>query len=301
MPLTQANSEKTAGARENAARPGLLHWDVFVTPGIPIVTRDKPAGVRETYFQAMAATLIYGVRDAVLVDAFMTVEQAHALADWVAARRVNLTTIYITHGHGDHWFGVGTLLERFPNARAVARPNAVKVMHQNASPEALEGIWKAAFPQQIPDRLVIAEKLNGDVIDLEGAELVAVELGHTDTDDTTCLNVPSIGLVVAGDAVYNDVHLYLAESNAQTRREWIAALDKIESLNPRAVVASHKRPENDDDPRIIEETRQYIRDFDRLAESTATAQELYDRMLELYPNRVNPGWALWSSARAVKP
>jgi len=98
----------------------------------------------------------------------------------------------------------------------------------------------------------------------------------------------------------NDVHLYLAESNAQTRREWIAALDKIESLNPRAVVASHKRPENDDNPRIIEETKQYIRDFDRLVETTTTAQELYDWMLELYPSRVNPGWALWSSARAVK-
>jgi hypothetical protein len=130
--------------------------------------------------------------------------------------------------------------------------------------------------------------------------LVAVELGHTDTDNTTCLNVPSIGLVVAGDAAYNDVHLYLVESNAKSRREWISALDKIESLNPRAVIAAHKLPGNDDNPRIIEETRQYIRDFDRIAEMTATAQELYDKMLELYPNRVNPGWALWSSARAVK-
>jgi glyoxylase-like metal-dependent hydrolase (beta-lactamase superfamily II) len=131
--------------------------------------------------------------------------------------------------------------------------------------------------------------------------LVAVELGHTDTDHTTCLNVPSVGLVVAGDAAYNDVHLYLAESNAQTRREWISALDKIESLNPRAVIAGHTRPENEDSPRIVEETRQYIRDFDRLAETATTAKELYDKMLELYPNRVNPGWALWSSARAVKP
>jgi glyoxylase-like metal-dependent hydrolase (beta-lactamase superfamily II) len=281
--------------------PFVLHWEVFVTPGIPIVTRDKPAGVRETYFQAMASTLIYGVRDAVLVDAFMTVKQANALADWVAARGKNVTTIYITHGHGDHWFGVGTLLERFPNAKAVATPNTVKVMRQNASPEALEGAWKAGFPGQIPDRLVIADELKGKVIDLEGHQLVAVELGHTDTDYTTCLNVPAIGLVVAGDAAYNDVHLYLAESNAQTRREWIAALDRIESLNPRAVIAAHKRPENPDDPRIIEETRQYIRDFDRLVEVTTSAQDLYDKMLELYPNRVNPGWALWSSARAVKP
>jgi glyoxylase-like metal-dependent hydrolase (beta-lactamase superfamily II) len=293
------NPAKTANAQANPTPA--LGWDVFVTPGIPIVTRDLPPGVTQAYFQAMASTLIYGARDAVLVDAFMTVKQANALADWVAAKNKNLTTIYITHGHGDHWFGVGTLLERFPNAKAVATPDTVKVMGQNASPQVLERAWKVGFPGQIPDKLVIAEELQGHVINLEGRELIAVELGHTDTDRTTCLHIPSIGLVVAGDAAYNDVHLYLAESNAQKRQEWISALDKIESLNPRAVVASHKRPENDDKPRIIEETRQYIRDFDRLAENTATAQELYDKMLELYPNRVNPGWALWSSARAVKP
>ena len=279
----------------------LLKWEVFVTPGIPIVTPDRPAGVRETYFQAMASTLIYGESDAVLVDAFMTVAQANALADWIASRNKNLTTIYITHGHGDHWFGVGTLLERFPKAGVVATSSTVDVMHQNSSADALRTVWGAAFPGQIPEKLVIAKELEGDVIALEGHELVVVELGHTDTDHSTCLHVPSIGLVVAGDAAYNDVHLYLAESNAQKRQEWIAALDKIESLNPRAVVASHKRPENDDHPRIIEETRKYIRDFDRLAETTTTAQELYERMLELYPNRINPGWALWSSARAVKP
>jgi glyoxylase-like metal-dependent hydrolase (beta-lactamase superfamily II) len=292
---TDSNADKIAGSR-----PGPLYWDVFVTPGIPIATRDKPPGVRETLFQAMAATLISGVRDAVLVDAFMTVSQATALADWVAARNKNLTTIYITHGHGDHWFGAGTLLDRFPNARAVATPSVVTVMHQNASREALEGSWKPAFPGQIPDRLVIADELEGHVIDLEGRDLVAVELGHTDTDSTTCLHAPSIGLVVAGDAAYNDVHLYLAESTVQTRREWIAALDKIETLSPLAVVASHKRPENEDDPRIIEQTRQYIRDFDRLAGTTRTAQELYDEMVALHPTRINPGWALWSSARAVK-
>jgi glyoxylase-like metal-dependent hydrolase (beta-lactamase superfamily II) len=245
---------------EQTSDNALLNWDVFVTPGIPIITRDLPPGVREAYFQAMASTLIYGMRDAVLVDAFMTVQQANALADWVAAKGKNLTTIYITHGHGDHWFGIGTLLERFPNARAVATPNVVNRMRQQASPEVVKG-WKARVPDKIPDRLVIAEELVGNVMDLEGRELVAVELGHTDTDYTTCLNVPSIGLVVAGDAAYNDVHLYLAESNAQTRREWISSLDKIESLQPRAVVASHKRPENDDNPRIIEQTRQYIRDF----------------------------------------
>jgi len=95
------------------------------------------------------------------------------------------------------------------------------------------------------------------------------------TGHTTCLHVPSVGLVVAGDAAYNDVHLYLAESNPKTRKQWIAALDKIETLKPCAVIAGHKKAEKDDSPRIIEETRQYIRDFERLAELTTTARELY--------------------------
>jgi glyoxylase-like metal-dependent hydrolase (beta-lactamase superfamily II) len=297
---TEAKSARTSGSSGKTTEAPVLKWEVFVTPGIPIVMPDRPPGVRETYFQATADTLIYGARDAVLVDAVLTVKQANVLADWVASKDKNLTIIYITHGHGDHWFAVGTLLERFPNAMVVATPDTVTVMRQNASPEMLDGAWRRGFPGQIPDKLVIAEELAGNVIDLEGHELVVRELGHTDTDHTTCVHVPSIGLVVAGDAAYNDVHLYLAESNAQTRQEWIAALDKIESLNPSAVIASHKRPENDDNPRIIEETRQYIRDFDRLAGTTKTAQELYDKMLQLYPNRVNPGWALWSSARAVK-
>src|SRR5258708_6959198 len=259
----------------STTRNALPNWDVFVTPGIPIVTPDKPPDIRETYFQAMASTLIYGVRDAVLVDAFMTVKQANTLADWVAARGKNLTTIYITHGHGDHWFGAGTLFERFPNARAIATPNVVKVMRQHASPEILEKVWKAGFPNQVPDSLVIAQEIKGNVIDLEGHELLAVELGHTDTDYTTCLNVSSIGLVVAGDAAYNDVHLYLAESNAQTRREWIAALDKIESLNPRAVVASHKRHGNADHSMLIDVPRQYILDIERSPVSTMTPRALH--------------------------
>src|SRR5580692_3210867 len=189
--------EKVKGSRvnkqakaPNIAEGHVLTWEVFVTPGIPIVTRDRPPAIKETYFQAMAATLIYGARDAVLVDAFMTVKQSNALADWVASKGKNLTTIYITHGHGDHWFGVGTLLERFPNAKIVATPDTVKVMRQNASPAALESAWKPAFPGVIPENLVIAQELKGNVIELEGRELIAIELGHTDTDPTTCLHVP---------------------------------------------------------------------------------------------------------------
>src|SRR6516164_4081300 len=276
-----------------------LNWDVIVAPAIPVVTDDLPPGIQQRIFSPVSATLIFGKRDAVLVDALLTIDHAVSLVNWIAESGKNLTTIYATHGHADHFFGVGAVLERFPNARFVARPEVIKKMCQQTSPQTLYERWSVRFPGQIPDHLVIAEELTGNTIELEGHELVSIPLGHTDTDNTTCVHVPSVGLIVAGDAAYNGVHLFLAESNAQTRREWIAALDTMEALNPTAVIAGHKRAENEDSPSIIEETRQYIRDFDRLTETTATAQELYGEMLKLYPDRVNPG-ALWSSARSVK-
>src|SRR6202047_4644117 len=223
-----------------------LNWDVFLTPGIPTVTSDLAPGTKQAMWSPISSTLIFGKRDSVLVDTFLTVEQADILVDWVAASGKNLTTIYVTHGHGDHFFGIGALLDRFPNARAVATPDVVKLRRQQASPDVLANFWNPLFPGQIPDRLVIAEELKRNVIDLEGHDLVVVEVGHTDTDYTTCLHVPSVGLVVAGDAAYNGVHLYLAESNPQTRLEWIAALDIIEALKPTAVIAGHTRAENDD-------------------------------------------------------
>src|SRR6202521_6124217 len=278
-----------------------LRWDVFLAPSIPAIAPDVPPGETARPWPPISSTLISGERDAVLVDTPITVEQSRALANWVAASGKNLTTIYATHGHGDHFFGVSTVLERFPNARFVARPEVIEIRRQQASPESLATYWNPRFPSQISSQLAIAEELTGNVINLEGHDLVSVPLGFTDTASTTCLHVPSIGLIVAGDAAYTGGHLHLSESpDAQKRQEWIAALDKMESFKPRAVIAGHKRVGNDDDPKILGETRRYIRDFEHLAMQTATAQELYDQMLKLYPDWVNPG-ALWTSVRAVKP
>jgi glyoxylase-like metal-dependent hydrolase (beta-lactamase superfamily II) len=275
-----------------------LRFDVFVSAQIPVVTNDLPPGVAERRWSPISSTLVSGGRDAVLVDTFITLEQNRTLVEWIAATGKNLTTIYATHGHGDHFFGVNTIRERFPKARFVTAPDVIAIMRQQASSPVLESFWKSRFPGQIDSTLVIADELAG-TIELEGEELVSVPLGHTDTDNTTGLHVPSIGLVVAGDAVYNDVHVYLAESNSYSRKEWLAALDTIQSLNPTAVIAGHKRPGAADTPNTIAETRQYIRDFDRIATETQSTQDLYNRMLALYPNRVNPG-ALWSSARGFK-
>ena len=99
--------------------------------------------------------------------------------------------------------------------------------------------------------------------------------------------------------MYNDIHPYLGESSAATRLQWIAALDKLGKLGARAVVAGHKIPGNDDDPEAIAQTRQYLLDFIRLDQGTDTPRQLFDAMIELYPDRANPG-SLWGGANAAK-
>jgi glyoxylase-like metal-dependent hydrolase (beta-lactamase superfamily II) len=276
----------------------LLKYRVF-TATRPGLNRDVPPGKESLMWVANSSTLIYGERDAVLIDTFLTVEQSNGLADAVVASGKTLKAIYITHAHGDHFFGIKVLQDRFPNVKALATPEVVTRMKLQITPEKLNSRWRKLFPNQIPDVVSIADPLEGNEIDLEGSKLVVARVGHTDTDDTTCLHVPSIGLVVAGDAVYNGIHPFLNESNRLTRLQWLAALDKIDALKPSAVVAGHKIPANDDSPRNVEETRQYIRDFIRLNDATKTARELYDRMLELYGDRANPG-SLWSAAAAAK-
>lgn len=283
--------------KANLAVP-TLNWNVLAVKR-PGVARDVPHARPELTWVANAATLISGERDAVLVDTFLTTEHAKVLLDWVVASGKNLTTVFVTHAHGDHFFGLAPLLDRFPKAKAVATPEVVSAMHAQLTPEWIDGFWRKLFPGQILDRLLIAEPLEGGMLELEGKPLVVVDAGHTDTAVSTCLHVPSIGLIVAGDVVYSGIHPFLAETTKQSRLEWIATLDKLEALHPRAVVSAHKVPENPDDPRDIANTRQYLLDFNRLDELTRTPLELFDAMLELYPDRVNPG-SLWGGAKAAK-
>jgi glyoxylase-like metal-dependent hydrolase (beta-lactamase superfamily II) len=273
-----------------------LRWDVL-TVKRPGLTRDLPPGKEGLMWVANSSTLIQGERDGVLVDTLLTTEQSKTLLDWVVASGKNLTAIYIKHGHGDHFFGLASLLDAFPERQGGRTPEVVKAMREHLTP--IDNFWRRLFPGDIPDRLLVAEPLEGNDLELEGRKLVAVDTGRTDTAHSSCLHVPSIGLIVAGDVVYNGIHPYLGETDTQSRLAWIATLDKLDALNPKAVIAGHKVPESDDDPRIIAETRQYLRDFDRLNAATTTARELYYAMLEVYPDRVNPG-SLWGAANAAK-
>jgi glyoxylase-like metal-dependent hydrolase (beta-lactamase superfamily II) len=275
-----------------------LHYDTLLVRREGL-TRDLPPGDNEDLrWVANSATLILGDVDAVLVDTFTTVEQNETLIRWVEAHDRRLTHIYLTHGHGDHVYGIGQLLEAFPDARAVATAGTLAAARIQAGDEYREGFWGRLFPGQIP-RPVLPEALDGDRFSLEGHELHAVETGHTDTKGSTVLWVPDLRLVVAGDVVYNNTHMYVAETTRDSREEWIASLRKIKALDAAHVVAGHKLPDRDDDPINIDESIRYLRDFNDAESAASTPNELYEAVLKHHPRRANPG-SLWGAAKLIK-
>ena len=171
------------------SRPSLT-YDVFVAPeklakAPPPRVADPPA------WDPTTSTLIFGARGAVLVDALMTVREATALADWIDLHDRRLTTIYITHGHGDHYSGLSVVLDRFPDARAVATAGTVEQMRNGS---ATAHPYRAWFPGQIADTIPLAEPLDAGHFELEGLPLEVIETGHTDTVDSTSLYVPDLSL-----------------------------------------------------------------------------------------------------------
>ena len=191
---------------------GNLTYDVFVNDPPPqdgFLPNGEPKR-----FSPMASTLIYGSEDAVLTDPGMTADQARVLGDWVAGKGRNVTDIFITHGHGDHWFAAGLLAERF-GARVVASAGTITQMHGSVAARPL--LWDKLY-QGIPPSPVTAVTVPDNRFTLEGHDLVIVDVGHADADDNSVLHVPDLGLVVAGDVIYNGVHMYLGAERGRRLR-----------------------------------------------------------------------------------
>ncbi|KAF5012807.1 hypothetical protein FDECE_1096, partial [Fusarium decemcellulare] len=242
-----------------------LQYKVFFSKRAS-ATRTGPVGHEHLKWVPTTSTLIYGSKDAVLVDAQLTSDAAHELLDWVVASGYNITHVYVTHAHGDHFFGSGLVLERFPDAVLVATPEVVARMELETTPERLAGLWGKLFPNQIPQTIKIAQPLSRDHFELEGEKLEVVRTDHTDTDDTTTLWVPSIKLAVTGDAVYANTHPYLGESGTAAKRsEWINALDKIAALGPEHVVGGHSDPSKGFGPEAIHNTKTYLENVDKIS------------------------------------
>jgi len=267
-----------------------LRAEVFIGP---FLSFERGGGT----FAATTSTLVCGASDAVLIDAQHISADVVALGDLIAGSGRRLTTIYVTHGHADHWYGAGELVARFPAARVVATPPVIDDIGAAAAVEAQQ--WAAMFGDRVAKPTVVPEALDGLTIELEGHELHIVEVGQGDIQPSTVVHIPDLEAVVAGDVVYNQIHMMLGLSGPSGWARWIQSVDAIEKLAPQMIVCGHKKPEasDRDATRMLDETRSYIRDFADAAQSTGSAQELVGVMKAKYPDFGNP-WTLHFSANS---
>ncbi|KAL4784870.1 Metallo-hydrolase/oxidoreductase [Aspergillus varians] len=227
-----------------------------------------------------------------------------ALGDWLeeTLNGRSLTTIDITHGHGDHWFNLKYLVQRFPGVNVVAAQSSIDHMATQLTPD-FKTFWSDRFPDQITEESyeILAKPLKDNKFTLQGQTIEAIHVGHSDTDETTFVHVPDLRLVVAGDTVYNDVHMWMAESPKQSQRDaWLQSLAGLQSDDPAVVIASHHRPRAVDGAWNIAASIDYIKTFGRLAQESTSARELFDKVLHAYPNRIGK-LVLWLGCQAVIP
>ena len=281
-------------ASAEAAGQSALQLKVFTSPTRPI------NGMGDQTFAPTTSTLVFGDTDAVLVDAQFLKEDVQALGDMIEAARRRLTTIFITHGHGDHYFGIEYLAGRFPGVRMVATPGVSSYIETHHD----EGLktWHAMFGNQTELPTALPSGLDGDVIGLEGRELKVIEVGQGDIAPSAVLHVPSLDAVIAGDVAYNRIHQMLAFSGPAEWEKWIESVETIRSLTPRIVVAGHKKPDAADDQAegILSGTQAYIRDFAEASNSAGSVEALVSAMRVKYPGHGNLTTLLHSADAAMK-
>src|SRR5262249_12168179 len=224
-----------------------LSLDVYISgyKPIPSSVPNWPESWQATW-PATTATLISGDEDGLLVDSLMTTKESQELATWLRGLGKDVTQVYITHGHADHAFGLSSVLEAYPRARAVALPPVASALQAQTSPQWMS-IWEGFFPGQLTDHPVVPGPLAKNELSVEGHVVEVVPLGQSDVPDSSALHIPDLDVVLAGDVVYNGIHPWMYQSDHARRTAWIDTLNQVEELAPSTIIAGHKDPAAPDD------------------------------------------------------
>jgi len=225
------------------------------------------------------SVLVSGEKDVILIDPQFLLSEAHRLVATILESKKNLTTVYVTHPHPDHYFGLAVIRQAFPNARLVALPACVAGIRGGW--EARWKFWKPTYGNNLPDTgPILPEELQDTTLLLEGENLQIFGGVEGDGPNNSYVWIPSIKAVVAGDIVFSGVHFVVPKAH----QEWVKTLDQIASLNPAVVVPGHQSAGAKNDASTLTFMKTYMEDFDKAVASSKTAEEVKSKVKSMYPN-----------------
>ncbi|SDF43932.1 MULTISPECIES: MBL fold metallo-hydrolase [unclassified Duganella] len=225
----------------------------------------------------VASVIVSGDQDAVLIDAQFSRGEALKLVERIRASGKHLTTIYISHDDPDYYFGLDVIHAAFPQAKIVATPAVIAGIEKKKA--AKLAYWGPILKDNAPREVIVPQPLQGDRITLEGKalEIKAAPRGY--------VWIPSIKAVVGGVTVFNQLHVWTADTQTlEARRQWLATLDGIAALKPVTVVPGHFKPGAPQTPEAVGYTREYLVKFENEAAKATDSAALIGRMKQLYPD-----------------
>jgi glyoxylase-like metal-dependent hydrolase (beta-lactamase superfamily II) len=229
----------------------------------------------------VTSTLIAGEKEAVLVDGQFTLSDAHRLVGLILDSKKTLTTVYVSHSHPDHYFGLVVIKEAFPRVKILAQPATVAEIKKTWAGKVKH--WGAIYGANLATKPIIPEPFTGHSLTLEGQTLEIH--GSVQGDDATnsYVWIPSIKTVVAGDIVFQGIFPWTAETNPASRGVWSKTLDELAALGATTVIGGHKEPTLKDDAGGLTTTKAYLKDFDEAAAASKSASQLQAKMKAKYP------------------
>lgn len=249
---------------------------------------------RETAVFPVGSTLISGEKDAILVDAQFSNQEAEALVERIRASGKRLTTIYISHGDPDFYFGLDVLTRAYPEARVLATPATVAYIEKTRAPKL--AYWGPILKDSAPARTLVPEPLQDNLLQLEGQRIEVV--GHD--PQHTSLWLPGIKAVVGGVLTSANIHLWVADAQSlEARQNWLKSLDELEALQPATLIPGHYLGEaamNLDDLRF---TRDYLLALQEELPNAKDSDALIAAMKARYPDLEDDS-SLELSAKVLK-
>lgn len=218
--------------------------------------------------------ILMGDESAVLIDAQFTVPAATQVADIIEATGRRLETIFITHGHPDHYLGLEVFANRFPQAKILSHPRVRQVIEERA--QSTLDYFNSTAPEGVfPTGYILPDAITDDHIMLEGERINILEPMHGDTPLICPVHVPSLDLLIAADIVFADTFVWTEENtDLASINQWRKSLDAIETIGAKTIIPGHQIDGSLHDVSNIEHTRRYLDQWEAALASTSTAEEL---------------------------